>query len=71
MHSSCDTFSRLLKAVRQTAWLPTPAGRSATSPTVPRQKCEGMWIGRLWEKGASASVALLTAGIRLGAHAGG
>ena len=70
MHSSCDTFSRLLKAVRQTAWLPTPAGRSAMSPTVPRQTCEGMWIGGVG-KGARASVALLTAGIRLGAHAGG
>ena len=68
---SCDTFSRLLKAVGEPAWQITPAGRSATSPTVPRQKCEGMWIGRLWEKGASASVAMLTAGSDLGTDAGG
>ena len=50
MHSSCDTFSRLLKAVRQTAWQPTLADRSATPPTVRRQPCDGMWIG-VWEKG--------------------
>lgn len=50
-----------------------PLGHAAyrAPAAVRRQPCEGMWIGRLWEKGASASVALLTAGSDRGTHAGG
>ena len=70
MHRPCEAFSHLLNAVRETAWQSTAADCSATLFTVYRQPCEGMWIGGVG-KGASATVAMLTACSDLGTDAGG